>query len=744
MTCTSHQCRTRRLHNPQRAANLGRESCLESWGYIYLRCDHESLPGEESPLSSAPESVGTLDVALAHTARLLESQQPALAVEQAGEILKAVPGHPVATLLLGVGRHAAGEVTAALEVLEALCRTQPNWAAAHLELGLAYATAGRGEAAVAPLRRAVQLKPDLTDAWRVLADHLTVIGDTAGADAAYAQHIRSSTKDPRLLEAAAALCQNEIPKAEALLRSHLTAFPTDVAAIRMLAEVAGRLRRYQDAEHLLSRCLELAPSFAAARHNYAFVLHRQNKATEALVEIDQLLAMEPRQPSYRNLKAAILCSVGEYETSIKLYEEVLAEYATQARVWMSYGHVLKTAGRENDGIAAYKKSIELAPNLGEAYWSLANLKTFRFMAEDIAAMRAQLARADLAHEDRFHFHFALGKALEDNREYAESFEHYAEGNRLRRRDLGYRADENSARLMRSKSLLTKEFFAAREGYGTPAADPIFIVGLPRSGSTLLEQILSSHSQVEGTMELPDLTTLARRLGAQAQAENGTGYVDVLATLSADECRALGEEYLRRTRIQRKTAAPFFIDKLPNNFAHIGLIQLILPNAKIIDARRHPLGCCFSGFKQHFAMGQAFTYSLDDIGRYYRDYVELMAHYDAVLPGRVHRVIYENMVENTEAEVRRLLDHCQLPFEDTCLQFYRNERAVRTASSQQVRQPIFRDAVDHWRHYEPWIEPLKSALGPVLEAYPAVPEFSRRDTDHSKLNHQQTGERSNDP
>jgi hypothetical protein len=337
-------------------------------------------------------------------------------------------------------------------------------------------------------------------------------------------------------------------------------------------------------------------------------------------------------------------------------------------------------------------------------------------------MQAQLRRNDLSEEDRFHFHFSLGKAFEDARDYATSFEHYDRGNRLRREMVQYEADETSQHVRRSKQLLTPEFFAAREGWGSSAPDPIFIVGLPRAGSTLLEQILSSHPSVEGTMELPDIIEMARSLGGGRARGEASKYPDVLAELAIDQLRALGDQYIANTRIQRKTDAPFFIDKMPNNFAHIGLLQLILPRAKIIDARRHPLGCCFSGFKQHFARGQHFTYGLDDIGRYYRDYVELMAHFDAVLPGRVHRVIYETLVDDTEQEVRRLLDYCGLPFDARCLRFYENDRAVRTASSEQVRRPIYRDGVDHWQHYEPWLEPLKRALGPVLESYPAVPEM----------------------
>lgn len=407
---------------------------------------------------------------------------------------------------------------------------------------------------------------------------------------------------------------------------------------------------------------------------------------------------------------------------MKIYADVVKEYPTNAKVWMSYGHALKTAGQQGECVSTYRRAIELSPQLGEAYWSLANLKTFRFSDADVAAIHGQLRRNDLSEEDRFHFHFSLGKAFEDARDYAKSFEHYDHGNRLRREMVQYEADETSQHVRRSKQLLTPEFFAVREGWGSSAPDPIFIVGLPRAGSTLLEQILSSHPLVEGTMELPDIIDMARSLGGGRARGEASKYPEVLAEFSADQLHALGNQYIANTRIQRRTDAPFFIDKMPNNFAHVGLIQLILPRAKIIDARRHPLGCCLSGFKQHFARGQHFTYGLDDIGRYYRDYVELMAHFDAVLPGRVHRVIYETLVDDTESEVRRLLDYCGLPFDERCLRFYENDRAVRTASSEQVRRPIYREGVDHWQHYESWLEPLKHALGPVLQTYPAVPEF----------------------
>lgn len=665
-------------------------------------------------------AVGTLEQALAHAEQLLHSD-PVQAGEQASEILRVVEGHPLALRLLAASRTAQGDSAGALEILLPLARAQPNWAILQLELGLALGQAGRGEEAIDALRQALALKPDLPQAWRALGDHLMAAGDQDAADAAYASHVRHSTSDPRLLAAAIALVENRIPVAEALLREHLKQAPTDVAAIRMFAEVAMRLGRNEDAQNLLLRCLELAPSFDAARQNYALVLHRSNQPEQALAQIEHLLASDPSHPGYRNLKAVVLCRIGEYEPAIGLYAELLEQYPLNAKVWMSYGHALKTSGHADRAIAAYRRSLELEPSFGEVWWSLANLKTFRFSAKDLSTMRQQLAREGLGDDDRLHLEFAIGKALEDEGDYEPSFRHYSRANALRRTQLCYDSDDTSARVQHIRASYTADFFAAREGSGSPARDPIFIVGLPRAGSTLIEQILSSHSQVEGTMELPEVTSITRMLRAQGEADSAMPYHAALAALDADGLRALGEHYLAHTRIHRKTAAPLFIDKMPNNFMHIGLIHLMLPNATIIDARRHPLACCFSGFKQHFARGQSFSYSLDDLGRYYRDYVALMAHFDQVLPGRVHRVIYERMVEDTEGEVRRLLDHCGLPFEESCLRFFQNARPVRTASSEQVRRPIYREGVDHWKHFAPWLAPLEQALGAVLGRYPEAPE-----------------------
>jgi len=570
-------------------------------------------------------------------------------------------------------------------------------------------------ATLAACRRAIAADPHRADIYRLAARAYRVLGEAVEAERMEIAAIEASVHDPQLQEAAAALAANVLHVAEPILRARLKETPEDVAAIRMLAELAGRIGRNRDAEMLLRRALELAPAFHAARSNLALVLHRQNRTEEALDELAKLSVVDPDNPGYANLKAAALGRIGEFEEAIALYEMLLQRGSNHPKVWMSYGHALKTVGRQEESIEAYRRAVALQPALGEVWWSLANLKTVRFSDADVASMEAALTGSNLAIEDRFHLEFALGKAYEDRKDPARSFGHYASGNALRRAQLRYDPDEISGQVDRAIETFTSQFFASRAAYGCDAPDPIFILGMPRAGSTLIEQILSSHSQVEGTMELPDIPALANQI-----QEGGASYPEALVTLSAEETRRLGQSYLDRTHIQRKEGKPFFIDKLPNNWLHIGFIHLILPNAKIIDARRHPLDCCFSNFKQHFARGQGFSYGLEDVGRYYVDYVRLAAHFDAVLPVRVHRVIHERLLDDPEGEISALLQALDLPFEDACLNFHHNKRAVRTASSEQVRRPINREGVGQWLPYEPWLTPLKTALGSVLTQYPATP------------------------
>jgi tetratricopeptide (TPR) repeat protein len=519
-----------------------------------------------------------------------------------------------------------------------------------------------------------------------------------------------SRYNPRLIEAAIALNENRLEIAERILKPYLKEDPFDAAAVRMLAELAARIGRVRDAEHLLRRAVELAPGWTAPKANLALVLGRTGRPAEAMELLDDVFAEDPEDLGHWNLKAATLGRLGDFDEAIAMYEAVLRRAPKQPKVWMSYAHMLKTVGRLEDGIAAYRQAIELQPTLGEAWWSLANLKTVRFTEADVAGMQAALESAAITDDDRCHLHFALGKAMHDASRTDEAFAHYARANALHLEMQPYAPKDMHKAVDRSIAAFTADAFAERPG-GCESPEPIFIVGMTRAGSTLLEQILSSHSLVEGTSELQDIPLLARR-----QASSPESALD----LGAEERRALGEEYLRRTLVQRRTDKPFFIDKLPNNWMWVPFIQLILPNARIIDARRHPLGCCFSNFRQHFARGQGWTYDLEHLGRHYADYVRLMAHVDSVLPGRVHRVIYERMVDDTENEVRRLLEYCGLEFEPACLEFYKTERAVRTPSSEQVRRPIYREATEEWRPYEKYLGPLKQALGSVLDTYPDAP------------------------
>lgn len=673
--------------------------------------------------SSNPENSAGNQARLADIEQLLNSN-PALAEQRAAEFLAAVPGHPMGLLLRGIAYRLLGEAAAAIDILSPLADGHPDAPLVHLQLGLALHESDRNAAAVQSMRKAVAANPEFGDAWLALADLLTSIGEFGEADTAFMEYVRSSTQDPLLQAASAALRANRVGEAETLLQGQLDQHPNDIAALCLLADVADRHDRMIDAEALLSRCLELAPSFLRARHNYAVVLLRQNKTAAALEETDRLLLQEPGNPDIRKLRAAILVRLREYDESIALCEDLLEEDPNQPTVWTSLGHMLKSVGRREDCIQAYRKAIALAPHYGEPYWSMVNLKTLQFTDAELESMRGQLSGSTLSAGDRIHFNFALGRTLEDRGEYAESFRFYDEGNRLRRINKPYHAEELTDYVRRCKMLFTETFFAGRTSWGAEIPDPIFILGLPRSGSTLVEQILASHSTVEGTMELPEISAIAKSLDDWSAGDQGDKkYPEILADLESDTLRELGEAYIEQTRIQRKSGTPFFIDKMPNNFAHIGLIHLILPGARIIDVRRHPLACGFSLYKEHFARAQNFSYDLKDIGRYYLNYVDLMAHFDKALPGRVHRIIYESLVTDTEKEVRRLLEYCDLPFESACLDFYKNERAVSTASSEQVRSPIYTSGLDHWRNYEPWLGPLVEVVGQVAESYPAVPNVA---------------------
>jgi tetratricopeptide (TPR) repeat protein len=627
-------------------------------------------------------------------------------------LLDQAPGDPRPALIVASAHRRLGDTAAAHALLAPLATRFPNAALTHYELGLALAALGRAGPATEALRRAVALKPDLADAWRALGDLLFQAGDESAAQAAFARHERASITNPALAAAADALLEGRLEQAEEAARARLASAPEDLEALRLLASITTRQGRDVEAEALFALYLQHQPTDDGARFSFAQVLFRRTKGAAACAQLEPLFERNPTHPAYRNLMAACLAQIGEWSRALALYQALLFEYDRQPRIWLNYGHALRSLGKASEATDAYRRAVTLRPTFGEPYWSLANLKTHAFSPEDESNMNRALESSENA-DDRLHLHFALGKALEDRGEYSESFAHYAAGARLRRDQVTYDADATTRRVETYKRVFSRELFGQTPA-GSDSEAPLFVLGLPRSGSTLIEQILASHSQVEGTFELPDIGYLVEELTLEAPEATGGGYPQILERLGAPELLKLGNTYLERTRIHRKSGTPRFIDKMPNNFVHIGLIRLILPRARIIDVRRHPLGSCFSAFKQHFAQGQTFSYDLTELGRYYRDYMELMTHFDAVMPGHVHRVIYEDLVMNPTAEIRRLLEFCGLPFEPACLTFHQTQRPVRTVSSEQVRRPLYRDAIDRWRHYEPWLGPLKAALGPALE------------------------------
>ena len=661
-------------------------------------------------------SAASADFELVRASARIDSD-PVAAARAASDILSRYPAHEGAALLLATASRRIGDSSSAIAVLEPLAAANPESALMQLELGRALSAGLQDAAALAAIERALGLDAGLADAWRELAALRFRGGDERGGDAAYLEFIKRSTEPPELADAQTALADNRLDAAEELLAAHLKRAPGDVVALRTFAEVAARRSDFGAAERMLGECLAIAPGYAPARYDLARYLNAQQRSEEALALLERLLATEPDSRGFRILKAQALRFVGRNAEAIALMEEVIRDNPGDPASLVVFGHLLREVGDQARAIGAYRAALVLDPGSGDTWWSLANLKTVRFSRADENAMREQIRRSPALGLSRTKLEFALGKALEDSGEYAESFEHYAHGNGLHRGTIAFDADAISADVRRSESMYTPRFFADRANFGLEARDPIFIVGVPRSGSTLLEQILASHPEIEGTRELPDIAAIARELVERSIVVGRSTYPHVIGTLAREEVAVLARRYLDQTRAHRPLGRPRFVDKMLNNFGHIGLIHLMFPRASIIDARRHPLGCGFSCFKQLFSRGVGFIYDLEEMGRYYRDYHEMMAHTDAVLPGRVHRVHYESLVADPETEVRRLLDHCGLPFDERCLHFYDNARTVMTVSSEQVRRPIYTESVDQWRHYEPWLGPLKAALGELVDQYP---------------------------
>ena len=639
---------------------------------------------------------------------LLEARQFAECESAARCLLGEVPENRDVLYLLAVSQRYQGRIADALRTLEQFQALHPDYGRLFQERGHCLRAVGQNAPAIAAYQQAVMLNPTLSASWRALEVLYTSGGDANNARLAAANVAKLATLPRAVVEATNFFSEGEIYTAEEVIRRHLLAHPTDIEGMRLLARIGVRLEILDDAEYLLDSILLAHPDYHAARFEYAGVLVQRHKFLQALEQADRLIALEPTNRAYLTIRANACVGLGRHDEALAIYRELAAVGPGDADMHLSIGHALKTLGRQPEAIAAYRDAAVARPDFGDAYWSLANLKTYRFTEEEIARMREKVDARTTAVADRYHLCFALGKALEDRADFAESFAFYDRGNALKKSESRYRIETLERSVERQEEVCTREFFAARGGSGCQRPDPIFIVGLPRAGSTLLEQILASHSQVEGTMELAEIPRLALHLSGREGNTQESQYPAVLTGLPPERLRELGEKFLEDTQILR-SGKPRFIDKMPNNFRHIGLLHLMLPNAKIIDARREPMACCFSNFKQLFASGQEFTYSLDDIGRYYRSYLRMMEHWDRVLPGKVLRVQHESVVADLEGNVRRILDFCGLEFEPACLEFWKTARNVRTASSEQVRRPIFTEGLDQWRNFEPWLGPLKDAL-----------------------------------
>jgi len=594
----------------------------------------------------------------------------------------------------------------AAQFLARLHIAAPEYGRAWQEAGHLARAMGDAAGALTAFERATRFNPSLESSWRMQAALHRSAKREAEAKAAEAQADRLKAMPRELLAAANHLHEGRLLRAEEFCRHFLRQNPKHAEAMRLLAQIGIKLGILDDAEFLLESARAFEPDNIQIRFDYIDALRRRQKFAEAKVEAEALYAIDPENPLFQSHLAIENMQTGDYDRAFALFEKILEKLPADPATLTSRGHALKTTGQQDAAVASYQAAFASRPDHGDAYYALANLKTYRFSDDEISAMHRQIERPDLAFMDRVHLSFALGKAHEDRKEFEESFRHYEQGNLLKWQQTRYDADAMRAEFGKQKEFCTPELFAKHSGAGHAAPDPIFIVGLPRAGSTLLEQILASHSQVDGTLELPNILALAHRLRGRKAGESR--YPQIMHDLDADQLMAMGSDFIENTNIHRR-GAPFFIDKMPNNFRHIGLIKLILPNAKIIDARRDPMDCCFSSFKQLFAEGQEFTYGLEEIGRYYADYVDLMDHWDAVLPGAVLRVQHEDVLGDLEGQVRAMLDYLELPFEQACIDFHTNTRAVRTASSEQVRQPINRSGQDAWKPFEPWLGELRTAL-----------------------------------
>jgi len=629
---------------------------------------------------------------------------------EAAEALAAeLPENRDVLYLQAMSQRLLGQIPQALATLLRLEQHHPRFSRLYQERGHCHVALKDAPQAIDAFLRGVNLNPALPASWGLLEGLYRMSGQADHAATAAAHVATLKRLPPEVLTATGLFSDGDLSAAETMVRAYLLKHGNHVEAMRLLARIGIERDVLDDAELLLEAVLTLEPDYHAARLDFARALMERHKYQRAREELETLLKLEPHNRHYKTLYTSTIVGLGEHEKAVTLYRELLEDAPQPADLHLSIAHSLKAIGKQQQCIEAYRAAAAARPSFGDAYWSLANLKTYRFTDLEITHMREEESAPGVAAPDRYHLCFALGKALEDRGQYAASWEYYERGNALKRAESRYRPEILETNTRKQIQVFTRAFLAERESFGVAGADPIFILGLPRAGSTLLEQILASHSLVEGTQELADIPRMVLALQDRVPDLDNPRYPGVLAGMKAQDFLELGEKYLADTRVYR-TDKPFFIDKMPNNFRHIGLIHLMLPNAKIIDARREPMACCFGNLKQLFANGQEFTYSIEDIARYYRTYLDLMQHWETVLPGRVLRVEHESVVDDLEGNVRRIVNFCGLDFEPGCVEFHKTARSVRTASSEQVRQPIFREGLDQWRHYEPWLLPLKDALG----------------------------------